>query len=128
MQAHQDHPWTMARFIEWTFGPRPVFDTARRVYEVGVLVERVLVSPEEEEPRRALLQRLAHVRDAADHHFWWEEGNAVAMMLRALRGAADPGHLARRLRAGAYALEQLVRSRLAKAVVLQLRQPAESAA
>ncbi|MBI1967597.1 MAG: hypothetical protein HYS40_06375 [Gemmatimonadetes bacterium] len=121
MKAQHQNTWTMARFLEWAFGPRPVFETAKLVHQAALLAEEVIVRPDDPALRRALLQRVADVRDVADGHFWREEGNTAAALLRTLRGAVDRIELSRRLRAGTYALEEQIRSRLAKAVLLQLR-------
>jgi hypothetical protein len=82
----------------------------------------VLARPEDAEPRRALLRLLGEVRDVADAHSWWEEGSTAVTLIRILRGADDAYELARRLRAGLFALENQIRSRLARAVLLQVKQ------
>ena len=122
MNAHPDRTWTMPRFLEWAFGPRPLFETARLIHECVLLVEELIARPDDPAPRRELHLRLEAVRIVADGHLWVEEGNIAATLHRTLHGADDPYELDRRLRAGLLALEQAIRSRLASALLQQIRQ------
>lgn len=128
MNAHGDQTWTMTRFLEWAFGPRSLFETAKLVHEAVLLVEAVITRPDDLAPRRALQLRLIVLRDLADGHLWHDEGNVAATLIRTLRGADHPFELSRRLRAGLVALEEAIRSRLASAVLLQIKQGMRPAA
>lgn len=128
MNAHGDKTWTMARFLEWAFGPRPLFETAKLVHEAVLLAEAVIARPDDPASRRTLQLRLIAVRDLSDGHLWRDEGNVAATLIRTLRGADDPFELSRRLRAGLFTLEEAIRYRLASAVLLQLKQGMRAAA
>ena len=120
--------WTMKRFVQWAFGPGPLFEAAKLLHQAEYAVEALRKEPGDPEMHRALARTLHALREAADANHWTEEGNTFAHLYRMLLWPADPAGLVRPMRAGLFAAEQKLRNRLASAAVLAERQAATSEA
>jgi hypothetical protein len=107
----------MERFIEETFGAKPLIEASKMLHEAQELVEELRTARAGAAQRRigVLLERL---NEMAHLHHWMEETDLIASLR--VRRAASRSALQRRLRVGVKELAVRLHDRLLGAVVTRL--------
>lgn len=110
--------WTMERFIEETFGAKPLFEASKLLHEAQALVEELRTAKDVAVRRRigALLSRLT---DVAELHHWIEETDLIASAQAGWN--KTPLALQRHLRASLRQVEIRLHDRLLNTVVTRLK-------
>jgi hypothetical protein len=110
--ARYDTGWTMDRFVEWTFGPRRLFDAVGLVRKIGKGIDALLERPDDASLRRSLVRWMMALRDQADAQQWRAEADVVASLASLARLDGNTVGMVRDLRAGLRAVEDAIQKRL----------------
>ncbi|MGE5144617.1 MAG: hypothetical protein ACM3OA_14390 [Acidobacteriota bacterium] len=109
--------WTMERFIEETFGAKPLFEAYQLVLDALEHVEELRTARGAPAALRKIRTVLARIEEAAQLHHWLDELDLIASLQ--IRRASRTG-LQRHLKAGLKELEVRLHDRLLGAVVTRL--------
>lgn len=110
--------WTMERFIEETFGAKPLFEASKLLHDAQALVEELRTAKDTSVRRRigALIGRLI---DIAQLHHWIEETDLIASAQAGW--SKSPLALQRHLRASLRQVEVRLHDRLLNTIVTRLK-------
>lgn len=108
----------MERFIEETFGAKPLFEASKLIREAQALVEEP-PKVKDAGTRRRIGVLLTRLHDAAQLHQWLEETDVIASLQTGK--AKSPAALERHLRTGLSQLEDLLHDRLLRTITTRLK-------
>lgn len=107
----------MERFIEETFGAKPLLDASKLLHEAQQLVDELKGSRAAATQRR-IATVLSRLNEMAHLHHWLDEADLIASLQA--RRAERRGALQRTLRSGLKELSDRLHDRLLGAVVTRL--------
>jgi hypothetical protein len=107
----------MERFIEETFGAKPLFQAYQLVLDALEQVEDVRTARAAPAALRKIRTLLSRVEEAAQLHHWHDEQDLIASLQFRRAGRTE---LQRQLKAGLQDLERRLHDRLLGAVVTRL--------
>lgn len=108
----------MERFIEETFGAKPLFEASKVLHEAQQEVE-ALRSPRGAAAERRIGQLLGQLSEIAHLHHWLDETDVIASL--EAQPVGNRVALQRQLRAGMRQLEVRLRERLLAIVATRLK-------
>ncbi|HET7789993.1 MAG TPA: hypothetical protein VFK78_04280 [Gemmatimonadales bacterium] len=111
----QEGGWTLARCVNWAFGPQQLLQVGSLVMQARVRLSFLKDVPDDDLVRKELTRLAGAIVHRADTQRWYDLGDYAGAMVRLLRTRPLDERTFQRLESSLTSLEALVNARMVQA-------------